>query len=50
MAIVWDEEASAYLESAIEFIRKDSCQNAETVKNKILDSITDLVDNPEKYP
>jgi plasmid stabilization system protein ParE len=50
MAIIWDEDASDYLESAIEFIRKDSYQNAETVKNKVLDSITDLIKNPEMYP
>jgi len=48
--IVWDGEASDYLESAIAFIRKDSYQNAEKVKNKILDSITSLIENPEKYP
>ena len=48
--IVWDVEAESYLESAIKFIRKDSPQNAETVKGKILDSISDLISTPEKHP
>lgn len=47
--IIWDEQAEVYLKSAIKFIRKDSPQNAEIVKEKILDSIGALILHPEKH-
>ena len=50
LQIVWDKNAVKYLKSAIEFIRKDSPQNAEKVKKDILESIITLADNPERNP
>jgi plasmid stabilization system protein ParE len=48
--IVWDKNAVQYLQTAIKFIRKDSPQNAEKVKQQIMDSVTALADQPEKHP
>ena len=48
--IFWDKNALKYLQSAIEFIRKDSPQNAEKVKQEIKASVIALIDHPEKHP
>jgi len=50
LRIVWDKNALKYLRSAIEFIRKDSPQNAEKVKKDIIASVIALTDNPERHP
>ena len=48
--IVWDKQALQYLEAAVRFIRNDSPQNAELVKTKIAEAISNLPDNPTRYP
>ena len=46
--IRWDKEATDSFTSAIKFIRKDSFDNAEKVRNGILLKTNGLKDNPEK--
>ena len=45
-----DNEAKAQLRQAYHYINKDSVQNAEKVKSKILASLKALINNPEKHP
>lgn len=46
--VVWAEEERTAFRQAIGFIRKQSVQNAENVKNKILASTRSLADDPER--
>jgi plasmid stabilization system protein ParE len=46
--VVIDNEAKLQLRKAYNYIKKDSLQNAEKVKSKILTSIKDLVKNSRK--
>jgi plasmid stabilization system protein ParE len=48
--IHWDKKATKYLKEFIGYIRKDSPQNAEKVKNDILKSIKALSQRPEIHP
>jgi hypothetical protein len=48
-SIIWDSEARNYLKAAISFIRKDSPQNADLVKAKIINSIAELPAKPTKH-
>jgi addiction module RelE/StbE family toxin len=48
--IIFDNDAKQQLRKAIEYIRKDSVQNAEKVKNAIINSIKELSKNPEMHP
>ena len=48
--LVIDNEAKAQLRQAYRYINKNSVQNAEKVKSKILASIKALIKNPEKHP
>ena len=41
--VVIDNEAKRYLQEAYRYIKKDSLQNAEKVKAKILASIKELI-------
>jgi plasmid stabilization system protein ParE len=45
-----DNEAKRSLHEAYAYIKKDSLQNAEKVRSKILASIKELIKNPERYP
>ncbi len=45
--IRWDKPALIYFSEAIRYIRKDSVQNAETVKKEILEHIKELSRRPE---
>lgn len=47
--IVIDNSAKNSLKEIYTYIRKDSLQNADMVKEKILSSIKELVTNPERY-
>ena len=47
--ISWDKKAIIYFSEAIRYIRKDSPQNAEKVKKKILKQIRELAKKPEIY-
>jgi plasmid stabilization system protein ParE len=44
------DNAKRQLWEAYKYIRKDSLQNAEKVRKKILTTIKGLADHPEKYP
>ena len=48
--IILDIEAVAALKKAYEYIKKDSFENAQKVRTEILDSIKELIANPQKYP
>jgi plasmid stabilization system protein ParE len=48
--IVWSIPASDELSNIILFIKKDSVQNSQKVKQDVLTKITALADNPERYP
>jgi len=48
--VLIDNEAKTYLRKAYNYIKNDSPQNAEKVKNKILTSIMALQNNPEMHP
>jgi plasmid stabilization system protein ParE len=48
--IVIDNLAKAQLKGAYTYIKLDSPKNAEKVKAKILASIIELTDRPEKHP
>jgi plasmid stabilization system protein ParE len=45
----WDTIALQQFNKAIDYIAKDSIQNAEKVRKEILQKIEDLPDNPEIY-
>ena len=47
--IILDNEAKIALREAYNYIKKDSLQNAEKVRNEILKSIKELVKTPDKY-
>jgi len=52
--ISWDKQALHYFREAIQYIRKDSPQNADKVKREILEKISELskhpeIHNPDKY-
>ena len=48
--ISWDKEAINYFRKAIRYIRKDSPQNADKVKNEVLEKISELSKRPEIHP
>jgi plasmid stabilization system protein ParE len=48
--ISWDKQAVQYLSEAIAYIRKDAPQNAEKVKNELLQQIKALAQKPEIHP
>ena len=47
--ISWDVASLYYFNKAIEFIAKDSVQNAEKVRLQILETIEKLSGHPEMY-
>ena len=49
LKVVIDNEAKNALRQAYEYIKKDSLQNAEKVRKKILSSIKGLIKNPEHH-
>ena len=50
MELKIDNEVKSELKALYLYIKKDSPQNAENVRNKIVDSFKDLVKNPEMHP
>lgn len=50
LKIQWDKQATISFNAAIRYIRKDSPQNADKVKNDILSKISDLSHRPETHP
>ncbi len=49
MKIVIDNQAKLHLRNAYDYIKKDSLQNAEKVREKILASIQGLIKKPEVH-
>src|SRR5258708_3698287 len=50
LKIIIDNEAKQSIRILYNYIKKDSLQNAEKIRSKILVSISQLKKNPEKYP
>ena len=50
MVVVWSDSAKAELRKAFEYIALDSLQNAQMVRNTLIDLTIELPENPEKYP
>jgi len=50
MVTVWGKGAKAELHKAYLYILLDSLQNAEMVRDDIIDATIDLTKHPEKYP
>ncbi len=48
--IIWENQALENIADALEWISKESVQQAEYVEKAILDKIYELPDRPEKYP
>ncbi len=48
--IIWRKSAILYLEKAIDYIRKDSVKNADTVANAILAVVEKAARFPERFP
>lgn len=49
MVTVWSKKAKFQLQQAFNFIKQDSLQNAEKVRDEIINVTIDLVHHPEKY-
>lgn len=47
--IRWDKQAAIQLSKAMSFIRRDSFQNANKVKQEILEKVDELLQSPEKH-
>ena len=50
MVTVWSKRAKAELQKAYLYILLDSLQNAEMVRDDIIDLTIDIANYPEKYP
>ena len=50
MVVVWSNSAKAELRKAFEYIALDSLQNAQMVRDTLIDLTIDLTENPEKHP
>jgi len=50
MVTVWSNRAKSELQKAYLYILIDSVQNAEMVRDDIIDITIDLANDPEKYP
>ena len=50
LIIKWNKRALNGLIAALEYIRKDSFQNAEKVQEEILAQISFIADHPEIFP
>jgi plasmid stabilization system protein ParE len=50
MVIVWSNSAKTELKKAYDYIALDSLQNAQMVRDALIDLTIDLFENPEKHP
>ena len=50
MVVVWSNSAKVELRKAFEYIALDSLQNAQMVRDTLIDMTIDLSENPEKKP
>ena len=49
LKVVIDNKAKQQLRNLYDYIKKDSQQNAENVKSKIITSLKELIKNPELH-
>lgn len=49
MVVVWSNSAKSELKKLYEYISLDSIQNAEIVRDTLIDLTIELPKNPEKY-
>lgn len=50
MVTIWSNKAKMQLKAASDYIMQHSVQNAEKVRNEIIDLTINLINHPEKYP
>jgi plasmid stabilization system protein ParE len=50
VVVLWSNSAKVELKKMFEYIALDSLQNAQIVKNTLIDITVDLASNPEKFP
>ncbi len=50
MVTIWSNRAKKQLQSAFNYIKQDSLQNAEKVRDEIIDLSIKLASHPEIYP
>ena len=50
MVVVWSNNAKAELRKAYEYIALDSLENAELVRDTLIDLTIELPKHPDKYP
>jgi plasmid stabilization system protein ParE len=50
MVVVWSNKAKVQLRKAIEYVQQDSLQNAEKLRDDIIDLSIKLDKHPAKYP
>ena len=50
MVVVWSNGAKIELKKAFDYIALDSSQNAEMVRDMLIDMTIDLSTNPDKHP
>ena len=48
--VIWSRTAKTQLQKAYNYIVKDSLQNAQKVRDKIIELTIELPGHPEKYP
>lgn len=48
--VIWAKNARLQLKKIISFIKKDSVQNAENVRNEIFSSTKQILAHPTKFP
>ncbi|MFM2307175.1 MAG: hypothetical protein RLZZ367_1844 [Bacteroidota bacterium] len=48
--IVWDSKAFAQLENIFHYIRQQSPQNADNIKQKLIEKLDQIPAQPEKHP
>ncbi len=48
--VIWSKTAKTQLRRAYDYIIKDSVQNGQLVRDKIIELTIDLPKHPEKYP
>ncbi len=50
LKVLWDNQAKEYLKKSIEYIKQDSPQNAENVRQIIKKKVNEIPANPWRYP
>lgn len=50
MVVVWSNNAKAELKKAYEYIALDSLQNAQMIRDTLIDLTIELSKHPEKHP